>query len=305
MKFRSLLLSLILLSIPFCMHAAAVSPATIDVSGGRGEVVSSKFTIVNTQATNQTYYLDTLSFQAKDESGEPQFSSMKTTDSLAKWIIFASDHVTIPARSKIDAPFTIHIPADVVPGSYQSAITVSSAPAEVVATNGAIVEAKTAVLVFLTVNGDSTKKVELLDFKASGKGIQSDLHQTFTYRIQNQGNVYAIPEGVIAMKDILGRTIQVRDANESKNRVLPMSTRTFQVASLKPNGFVDTLKDQSRAFAIGPVNVALALNLGVGFQPIHITTSFWYIPYQLILSVLVLVVLLYLVYQFISKHKKT
>lgn len=287
------------------MQAAAVSPATIDLMGGRNETVASTFTVINTKATSETYYLDTLSFQAKNETGEPQFSSQKTQDDLTKWIKFPSDHIQVPARSKLDVPFTIHVPADVAGGSYQSAITVSSAPSEIVATNGAVIEAKTAILIFFTVKGDSTKKAALLDFLPSERGILSDLHQTFTYRIQDQGNVYVIPDGTVTIKDLFGRTIQTRNANEAKNRVLPMSTRSFQLTDQKPKGFLNTLNDQARLFAIGPMHATLALNLGEGFQPINATTSFWYVPYQLILVVIALIVLVLLGYRFLSKHKKT
>lgn len=305
MKLRSLITSLILFATPLCIHAAAVSPATIDLLGSRNESVASTFTVVNTQSTDQIYYLDTLSFQPKNETGEPQFSSQKTLDDLARWISFPSDRILVPARSKLDVPFTVQVPADISSGSYQSAITVSSAPAEVVATNGAIIEAKTAILVFLTVKGDSIKKAALLDFLSKGTWLRSNLHQTFTYRIQNQGNVYTIPEGTITIKDLIGRTIQTRVANEEKSRVLPMSTRFFQTTSQKPSGFLNRLKDQSKLFAIGPMHATLALNLGEGFQPIQSTLSFWYVPYQLILSVVIFIGLIFLGYHKLSKHKKT
>ncbi|OGL62265.1 hypothetical protein A2839_04525 [Candidatus Uhrbacteria bacterium RIFCSPHIGHO2_01_FULL_47_10] len=305
MKLRALITSLILFAIPLCMHAAAVSPATIDLVGGRGESIPSAFTVINTQTTSQTYYLDTLSFTGKDESGEPQFSSDALDDGLSKWIVFLSDRVVVPARSKVEVPFTVQVPADVASGTYQSAITVSSAPTEVVATNGAIIEAKTAILVFLNVKGDSVKKAALLDFLPSGKGIRTNLHQTVTYRIQNQGNVYTIPEGTIELKDLFGRTLQIRDANEAKHRVLPMSTRSISVTSQKPNRFLTILQDQTRLFAIGPIQATLSVNLGEGFDPIRATTSFWYIPYQLLLTSLFFLGLVFLGYRYISKIKKT
>lgn len=305
MKLRTVLTLLILFSLPHRMYAAAVSPAMIDLEGARGEAVASIFAVINTQETDQTYYLDTLSFQAKDESGEPKFLTEDTSNNLSQWVSFPIDQIIVPAKSKVDVPFTVQIPADVSSGSYQTAITVSSAPAEVVATNGAIIEAKTATLVFLLIKGETTKKVALLDFVSNGKWIQSDLHQTFVYRIQNQGNVYAIPEGKITIKDVFGRKLGLIDTNETKQRVLPATTRSFQTIDKKVVGFLDVLRDQANHFSIGPVTATLSVNFGDGFEPIQATTSFWYVPYQLILSVLFFVSLLVIGYQTLSKHKKT
>lgn len=287
------------------MRAAAVSPATLDLSGNRGEIIDSKFTVINAQSTDQTYYLDTLSFSAKDNSGEPQFASVKTNDELAKWIQFSSDRINVPARSKVDVPFSVHLPADTKSGSFQTAITVSNAPSEIVATNGAVVEAKTAILVFLTVNGESIKKAALLDFTTNVKGIQSNLRQTFIYRLQNQGNVYFIPNGVIEIKDIFGRVVYMIDANAEKNRVLPNSTRSF-MASVddKSLGWMQTIRNQASLFAFGPLTSTLQLNFGDGFQPVHASTSFWYVPYQLLLTVLVVIVAVMTGYYSLSKRKR-
>lgn len=197
------------------------------------------FTVINTQTNSQTYYLDTLSFKAKGESGEPEYISK---DNLAKWIQFPAESVLVPANSKADVPFKIMIPSDITSGSYQSAITISSAPSEVVATNGAIVEAKTAILLFLNVKGESNKKVVLLDFLGNTDGIQTDLQQSYTFRIQNQGNVYSVPEGSIEIKDVFGRVLSKKQINESKYRILPQSTRTFDVKNEKIHGFMNVLK---------------------------------------------------------------
>lgn len=305
MKLRTALFSLLLFALPLSMQAAAVFPATIDLMGTRGEVTQATFTIINTQAVEQTYYLGTMPFKAKDESGEPLFLADSPIDGLSKWIQFSSDHISVPARSQVDVPFTMNIPTDVLAQSYQSAITVSSAPAEVVATNGAIIEAKTAILVFLTVKGDSIKKVALLDFKSATNGFLSTLRESFTFRIQNQGNVYAIPEGTIDFTDVFGRKILSLNANIAKHRILPMTTRSFDVTGEKISGWMNILKDQVQTFAIGPVRATLSLNSGDGFPHIQAEISFWYVPYQLILTSLATIALLLFGYWSISKHKKT
>ena len=305
MKLRISLISFALLAFPFCMQAAAVSPATLDLVGNRGETVDSSFTVINAQSTDQTYFFDTLSFSAKDNSGEPQFANKKTTDELAKWIQFNSDQIVVPAQSKADIPFSIHIPADASSGSFQSAITVSGAPSEIVATNGAVVEAKTAILVFLTVNGDTIKKAALLDFTSNAQKMQSNLNQTLTFRIQNQGNVYFVPTGRVEMRDMFGRLLYQTIVNEDKSRVLPNLTRSFTTSVIdQSKGWITTIQNQASIFAMGPITTTLHLNPGDGFQPIQSTSSFWYVPYQLLATLLVAIAILLLGYYSLSKRKR-
>jgi len=303
MKLRILFSSLALLLIPFSMEAATISPATLDLQASKGETVSSTFTVINTSASEQKYYLDTLGFQPRDESGVPQFLDKDKSSAFTKWIQFSNDQVTVPARSKVEVPFQILVPSDVGAGNQEVAITVSSAPSDVVATNGAIIEAKTAMLVFLTIKGDTIKQAGLLDFvDAIRQQVRSELVGTFSYRIQNQGNVYAIPVGTIQMKDLFGRILQKADANSSGGRILPNSTRKFEVSvGTKQNGFIDQIKNQMQMIAVGPITSELSIDLGDGFKAIHAQTTFWYIPYQLIGTILIAFLLLLLLYKSFSK----
>ena len=180
MKFRIFISSIAFLLIPFSLYAATISPPTLDLQASRGETIASMFTVINTSAMEQNYFLGTMTFQPKDETGAPQFLETATKENLTKWILFPADHITVPANSKVDVPFQVVVPTGAASASYESAITVASAPTDVVATNGAIIEAKTATLVFLTVKGESTKKAALLDFKSDSKSaIRSTLDRQF------------------------------------------------------------------------------------------------------------------------------
>lgn len=304
MKLRLFIISCVLWLAPLFMQAATLSPALLDLSGDRGELVTSAFTVINTGEKDQTYYLGTLSFAAKDDSGEPVFLSENKKDGMVTWIEFSSDRVIVPARSKAEVPFKIQIPSDVAPGTTQAAITVSGAPSEVVAANGAVIEAKTAILVFLTINGTAEKKAALLDFKHVGNWIETELQPEFQFRIQNQGNVYAIPAGVIDMKDLFGRTLKTIKVNEDYNRILPMTTRTFENMTNQTKGFLPKMNAQFSSFAIGPVTAVLNVNLGDGFAPIHATTTFWYVPYHLMGFILLLLAIIFIGYAKLSKHKR-
>ncbi len=303
MKFRILFSSMALLLIPFSMNAATLSPAVLDLQASRGETISSMFTVINTSAAEQKYYLDIIGFVPRDESGTPQFLEKGKGSELIKWIHFPAEQISVPARSKIEVPFQVIVPADIASGNKEAAITVSSAPSDIVATNGAIIEAKTALLVFLTIKGETIRQVALLDFvDGSVVPIRSEIAGTFSYRIQNQGTVYAIPNGTIQLKDMFGRVFSRVDTNATKGRVLPGSTRKFEVniGDSKKN-FLEQVKNQMQSFTIGPITSELSIEFGEGFKPIHTQTTFWYIPYQLIVTILLALLIVFFLYRSLSK----
>ena len=261
-RFLTICVLAILLS-PLVGHAASVSPSTIDMVSSGAEVLESSFTIFNTSANAQTYFLDLLAFEPSGEDGTPAFTPEKSSDSaFLSWIAFPLQEVPVPALSTVDVPFRVAVPDDVAAGTYYGAITVSTAPSEVVATNGATIEATTAILVFLTVEGETVEKLELLDFTFEQTGSTLPFG-TFRYRLQNQGNVYLVPDGTVRLTGLFGQTIASVDANEAQGRVLPSSTRTFEVA-LNPGecSWLDRARHQLRYLLFGPVKAELALTYG-------------------------------------------
>lgn len=277
-----LICSAILVWIPQSVYAFAVSPASIDMYGARNEVVERTVTVVNTSIAEQTYYLATMKFAAGTSSGSPEFIPYETDHSgLPEWISFPVKTVTVPARTKVDVPFTITIPSATESGSHFAAITVSTTPSEVVASNGASIEAKTAVLLFLTVSGETVEKLALLDFVTPDGPVMATHGVSYSFRLQNQGNVVVKPTASIAVTDIFGRTVFVKDANSESGRVLPASTRTFSGELVAvPDGFVETIKQQLAYLAIGPMTATLTVEYGVDVQTMSI--RYWSVPWQLL-----------------------
>lgn len=286
----TIICSLAFLLISRWTFAATVAPSAIELSGSRGEMVPGTFTIINSQASEQEYFLGTLGFSAKDDSGAPQFfrSSPSQEDELPQWIMLPSSSIVVPAQSTGDVPFQVAIPDDIASGGYYAAITISPAPADVVAANGAILEAKTAILVFLTVEGETEESLALLDFTASGERFDLPF-AIFRYRLQNQGNVHVKPEGALTLTGVFGQTMASLDANEAGGRVLPGSTRTFEVRPKSvPQSWYEIVSYQLRYLAIGPVIARLDLSYGDTGQTISSELTLWVFPWQLFVTIALL-----------------
>lgn len=293
MKFKIItfcFFALILIAHP--VDAASLSPSVIEIDAKRGENISQNFSIINTSAAEQSYYLDIMKFEAQEDTGSPKFIQYKDDHKgLAEWISFNSRTVSVPANSRAEIPYKINVPQFAEAGGQYAAITVSLTPSDVVATNGAIIDAKTAMLIIMTVEGETVKKAGLLDFTSNLGEINFRIDGKFDVRLQNQGNVHLTPTGTVNIKDFFGRTLLTRDINLSKGRVLPNSTRKYSVdfSEGQYGGLLTTIKHQLKNFAVGPVSVVLELDYGSDTQIID-EIKMIYLPWQLLIIVLLVVV---------------
>lgn len=286
---------------PTFARAFAVSPATLDLSASRGETVEQTVSVINNGAAEQTYYLWTMPFVPDETSGAPQFlSSDEDRSGLAGWIVFPVREVAVPAGTKVDVPFVVTVPGDTESGTYYAAVTVSTAPSEVVASNGASIEAKLAVLVFLTVEGETVEKAAIVDFVSPDEGLVVVHDVSYAFRIQNQGNVSVVPAAEIVVTDVFGRVVFAMDGNPEGGRVLPGTTRTyFGELAERPSGFLDTVAAQWSLFAVGPVTATLVVD-GIDSADgpaIH----YWMFPWQMIVTVVGAIVLAWLVWRGIKR----
>jgi hypothetical protein len=245
---------------PSYAGAYAVSPTSLDMDARRGEAVEETVAIINNGAAEQTYYLGTMAFVPDETSGVPQFiQNSEDRFGMSGWISFPISELSIPAWTKVDVPFVVTVPNDAPSGTHYAAVTVSTAPSEVVESNGATLEAKTAILAFLTVAGETVEKAVALDFVSPDESVTAH-DVSYAYRVQNQGNVSVIPNARIVATDLFGRTVVDKDANPTGARVLPGTTRTFtgEIAE-SPSGFFQAASAQWSTFAVGPVTMRLVV----------------------------------------------
>ena len=270
--------------IPVRISAAGISPTVIEFSGYPGETLKSSVTIINTSASEQEYYLGIMGFEPNDETGSPKFFILDGSEQVARWIKFGSKSFVLPAMSKGEALFEVAIPDSTRAGGYYVAITVSQAPADVVASNGAVIEAKIASLVMLRVDGEVDERIALMDFKADGMSLGMP-PASYRIRVQNQGNVHLEPTGSIIVKNWLGQTIEKFDANNGNGRVLPSSTRSYEVSTEKKElSWFGKAKFQLQHLVAGSTTATLNLSYGEN-GTIQSTINFWMFPWQLIVTV--------------------
>ena len=269
--------------IPRLVFAFGLSPSLIEEEGYRGEVMEKTITLINTSSSSQTYYLDVLGFEPKEEEGIPVFD-FQAQPIMASWFAFSENPLVVQAQNTKEIKVTIAIPADIPSATYYLAVTISPAPEEIIS-QGASVQAKTAVLFFVTVLGEGeSQNVALLDFFSEAP-LSSLGPEKFIFRLQNQGTIMAAPTGTIIVRDVFGRRAADLEANGTGGRLLPGKNRTYEVPwqMIKIDSFLDRVFEQWRHFRLGPYTADLYLSYG-NQEEIKDTIRFWIIPWHAFLS---------------------
>ncbi len=290
---------------PLGASAFSISPGTADIRVQPGETEKAEITAINGSSETETYYVRAVPFGTREDQMGPLFG-IPDTAGVASWVQVPRT-VVVPANGRTAIPADVRVPVGTKPGGYYAAVLVSASPADTVATAGvSSVQANIAALLFITVGGSGLEKLALLDVKSEGSALRDGLWGTFSYRLQNQGDVHVIPMGTVRVRDLFGREIASGLANGGGLRLMPQNTRTFSgvLPGVKPDGFVQAVQGQLKQFALGPVTVELSLSPGLTPET-SISTSFrlWVVPWQLLVSALGGVAALYGLLKWVLRPK--
>ena len=158
--------------------------------------------------------------------------------------------------------------------------------------------ASLGTLIFLRVNGEAKEEVTIEEFFPNSGGIKYPLYEfkplTLSVRIKNTGNIYEQPTGLVTVKDMFGKPVVNLPVNAEERIILPDSTRKFdQVID-------DTAVGSGLMF--GYYTAEVTVKYGSNGQSVTEKTSFWVIPWKLILLGVALLVLAFFVFRILIRR---
>ncbi len=300
--------------IPVFAQALTITPPRIEVDGDPGTTIKSEFKITNDSESSQTYYTQVENFEAKDESGNPQF--VQTREGLSVWTN-VQPSITVASRGQATIPFEIRVPRNAEPGGYFASIFVRTTPPPTKAGEVSI-GARLGTLVLLRVNGNIQEGVDILEYSTKGNShFYTSLPVELYYRFQNTGDDRVKPTGEILIKNIVGLKAKILNANPTDGSVLPRSIRRFETAWINggggqqdpeakasqiPSGFLEAAKYEWHNFAFGYYTA----NLNITFGPNNNTASeklrFFVLPWQLISIFVVILLIILIILRFLLRR---
>ncbi|MBY0376450.1 hypothetical protein K2P96_00545 [Patescibacteria group bacterium] len=289
----------------FPNHASAITltPTRFEVSGSPGDVITENVMLINEHEESETLYPSFANFEAQGDSGSPAFTEPK--DDLGTWMSTEVDSVTLVRGQQKAVSFTITIPKDAEPGGHFAVVFWGTAKP---GSNGQVaIGGKTGVLVLLSVKGDVKESAGLLNFNTIDKKFfYNTLPVSFEYRFKNDGGDRIKPAGVITIRDTVFLPAETLDANQSQGNILPGSTRKFKVDWVnyeRPNDYVipssffgkfwSNVTYQWKNFAVGLYSANFNVSYGIGGEQAKKTVFFFVFPWQLVLVMIIVFVILF------------
>ncbi len=272
-------------------QALAIEPPVLNLKANPGETINATINLrdISSSALQVTGTVD--DFTANGEDGVPKIlldANEPTPYSIKNWVQPLSK-LTLKPRQIEALPVVIKVPANASPGGYYGVIRFT-ATAPGMESSGVSLSASLGALVFIRVNGAANEALAFDAFYASktNKDNAAWLFEeqpiTFNQRIKNTGNVYEQPTGQIAVKDMFGNLVANVNVNLERRSILPGTTRRLDQQLDKSN-----IGDR---MLFGLYHAKLVLNYGESNKQITSEISFWVIPWRLIVTVLVAIILL-------------
>jgi len=203
---------------------------------------------------------------------------------------------TLSSGERITIPITVALPEDAAPRGYYGAVIISAEdPGERDSLNdapGTEIVTRLGSLFLVRVDGDLIEESNLELFKTLGedKKLYSQHPLGFELAVENMGNVHLVHYGQIVVKNIFGKEIERLPINGFFS--LPDSIRYQQIA-------------WPSSFSLGRYTAVLDIHKGYGDERLSThqqQISFWVIPWNIVLPLIILIILVVAVSSKLSKR---
>ncbi|MFC1687060.1 hypothetical protein ACFL0L_00585 [Patescibacteria group bacterium] len=305
------------------VYALTLIPPSLELGLTPNQSSQVAIKLFNEEAKAVELYTEARNFDARGETGQPEFDFNSDSFGLSSWMQMESGPIVLGAGERYEVPVTITPPLGADPGGHYAAVFFSTSPPE----DGQVrISSKVGTLVLATVEGDIQENGEIAQFiLKDGQKVLTRLPVEFITRFQNTGNIHLKPTGTITVSNLFGKMVTELDFNTAQGATLPSTTRKYetiweQSAVNDSDGnfwkkFWQEYTNEKNNFAIGKYTASQEIIAGEdGAIRDTAEVSFWIIPWRLLLvwfiiAIVVVFVLIILIKKYntwvVSKHAKT
>jgi hypothetical protein len=280
-------------------QALEIAPPLLSLSGDPGQVLKAQINLRDISSTSLIVSGQVNDFVAAGEDGTPKILMNNDTSSpfsMKSWV-GALPTLNMTPRQIKNFPITITIPKNASPGGHYGVIRFTATPPDLKGT-GVSLSASLGALVLLTVNGNAKESMNIQEFSVNRNGKTAKLFEstplTFVERLKNTGNIHEKPAGQVIIKNMFGKNVAALNVNMPPRNILPDSIRKFSQPLDK------SVIGSKKLF--GKYTADLKVTYGANKQVTTSSLSFWVIPYRLIITVIVLLVVCFFALRFLIKH---
>ncbi len=290
-RFGAIAALVALLSIPSISSAQEqlrmkVQPTLIEEKVDPGVTLTKTVYVSNLSLVTQTLYPTTKDIVGIGPDGRPIYSTEERDlegMSVSSWVTFAEKSIDVPPNSTKEVHLTITVPKEAGPGTHFGGIFLAYQPSGV-AQNATGVGYEIGTILNLQISGEVVTKAIIREF-STDKIVYGEPNVNFTTRVENLGNVFIRPRGLIEIHNMFGKKVDTPlSVNEAVAGILPAGTRSFET-NWAPNNF-----------QIGKYTALITLGYGDpgAQQSISTNLEFWVLPIKLLLPIFIALLVLVL-----------
>jgi hypothetical protein len=254
-----------------------VRPSIFEDSVEPGDIYSSSVRVTNETGSPQTYYVSVNDIMNVLENGRPVFAQDGEVSvfGIKDWISVPTEPIDVGANETIEIPFTITVPDNASPGTHLGGIFVGprgERPEEI----GTGVGFQVVPIVNMQVAGELQEEAKIRVFSTE-KVFYGEPKVSFTVVIENQGNVAIKPRGPIEIKSMFGEDVGNVVVNEAAGLIVPSGARKY---------VTEWMDEDNLHFGRYTANATIVYGQ-VERKSLLRTISFWILPMNIIVPVLV------------------
>ncbi len=214
--------------------------------------------------------------------------------SASSWITTDLKEFTLKPQAQIELNYTITVPTDVTSGGYYVGLFAIGKEQLVSNNNGTqtVTNLGAGKAIIMRIEGGKGTIEEIakfLDFKPK-YFFNENPPITFVTTIENTSNIHLIPAGKIIFRNMFGQKIKEVTFNEERHTILRSATNDFETVWEDSYFFTE-----DRWLLVGPMTAELIGFYGTqnpGFTTTALRTSFWLLPWKVLVPILVVLVLI-------------
>jgi hypothetical protein len=292
------------------IHAKALSigtaPTHEKLQLEPGTEYEDNFTVWNLETSTTTYYIKVSSFrQIQNQPGSAIFlteeEDAKNPYSASQWVSVEQEKVELIPNRNVTINYTINVPEELAPGEYSAEIYFVSEEAERQGTTATYSLLGSGIPILITIGDDYAESAEILDFYSAKKIYEKPNFTTLITRIKNLGDTHITPKGDIVLTNIFKQEVGRIVFNDTNQSILRGESGIY-TSNWDLEKYINDGK-----IALGPITaetIILYRRNNPGFSVLDATTTFWIVPWKLIIFILTVIIVVYVVVKLSNKKKE-